>query len=318
MAHYSGVAAATFVFRPGGVAENNIYTSWAELMRAILVVQGRRQIVFDDSIVSPVVIPAGAYDMTDVEWVGRTGPGDSFVAVEVSVGVTFTGLRRFSQNLLIDFVGAAAAVSDFVAGDIVWMNQYVSIMSSGAAPFFAVAGVAIQFLTSDGSVLDISAVPVLALTAGASVNVFLGDRCSIGAGAVSSAVGTTFTATYIGSSAEVGLQAAILGTYLTVNHTRDRDTVTAIALGPAGTIAAYGDLKRVDPTGGAMTVTLPTINRVDAGKKVTVKNSSASPNVITISPAGGQTIDAAASATIAVGRGALTFRADGGANWEIV
>lgn len=79
-----------------------------------------------------------------------------------------------------------------------------------------------------------------------------------------------------------------------------------------------GQLVRMDPTGGARIVDLPAINAQNAGGTIAVKNVTASANAITLTPAGADTIDGAATAVIAVARGSLTIVSDGVSNWNII
>ena len=51
---------AVFVFRPGGVQQDNVFTNWETLVDAMKTVEGRKILEFDDSLVSPCVIPRGA------------------------------------------------------------------------------------------------------------------------------------------------------------------------------------------------------------------------------------------------------------------
>src|SRR6186713_1972744 len=41
---------AVFVFRPGGVQQDNVFTNWETLVDAMLTVEGRKILEFDDSI----------------------------------------------------------------------------------------------------------------------------------------------------------------------------------------------------------------------------------------------------------------------------
>ena len=66
---------AVFVFRPGGVQQDNVFTNWETLVDAMLTVEGRKILEFDDSMQSPCVIPAvpagrAAWQMKDVSWAG--------------------------------------------------------------------------------------------------------------------------------------------------------------------------------------------------------------------------------------------------------
>ena len=51
-----------FVFRPGGTMTGNVFTSWSDLMAALVTYSGPRTIVFDDSL-GACQIPAGPVTM---------------------------------------------------------------------------------------------------------------------------------------------------------------------------------------------------------------------------------------------------------------
>lgn len=57
----------TFIFRPGGVAEGNVYTDFDLLYADLLEVPGHKVIVLDDTGVASVSIPGNVYDLTDCE-----------------------------------------------------------------------------------------------------------------------------------------------------------------------------------------------------------------------------------------------------------
>lgn len=77
--------------------------------------------------------------------------------------------------------------------------------------------------------------------------------------------------------------------------------------------AALGDLVRCDPSAAGFTVTLPSAAS-NAGRGVTIKNVTTSTNAITIDTTGSETIDDAASYSLATSRGTATFVSDG-TNW---
>lgn len=112
-----------------------------------------------------------------------------------------------------------------------------------------------------------------------------------------------------------GLQVVLNGTSLTlggsglsVTDPAGRQTVTAVQTGAYN--AAWGETVRVDPSGGAFTVTLPTAAG-NAGRRLTVKNVTADTTAVTIDGNGAETVDGAADATISTARGSLTFESDG-------
>lgn len=80
--------------------------------------------------------------------------------------------------------------------------------------------------------------------------------------------------------------------------------------------AAYGETVRCNPTLGGFTVNLPTAVG-KAGVDITVKNTTASTNTITIDGNGSETIDGSATFAMSTARQAITVRSDG-TNWMIV
>jgi len=93
-------------------------------------------------------------------------------------------------------------------------------------------------------------------------------------------------------------------------------TITAIQTGAY--TARIGELVRVDYSGGANTVTLPVIGKVNEGRHVVVKNVTSATNVITIAAAGTDTIDGAATAAISSPFGVVVMVSDGDGNWNII
>ena len=69
----------TYVFRPGGVAGRNVFTTWPALYAATQQVQGPVLIEIDSSL-APATVPAGAYSFPD---------GVEFVSHDFSSTLTF-------------------------------------------------------------------------------------------------------------------------------------------------------------------------------------------------------------------------------------
>lgn len=56
---------ATVVFKPGGVAAGNVFDDWSLLMANFALAEGTVEILIDDSVTSPAVIPEGEWDLED-------------------------------------------------------------------------------------------------------------------------------------------------------------------------------------------------------------------------------------------------------------
>lgn len=79
--------------------------------------------------------------------------------------------------------------------------------------------------------------------------------------------------------------------------------------------AALGKATLVDPTSGAISVTLPKLSAITVGSIVTIKNNSTSTNTITIYSSGADTIDTASSTTITTASGAKMLMALSDSEW---
>jgi hypothetical protein len=80
--------------------------------------------------------------------------------------------------------------------------------------------------------------------------------------------------------------------------------------------ASIGDIVRCDPTAGAFSVFLPTIDIFNYGQKIIVKNITASLNAITVDASGAQTIDGALTNVMATAFAFRTFVSNGVSNWD--
>jgi hypothetical protein len=91
-----------FVFRPGGMPGDNVFTDWLSLMNAMSVVDGRKILEFDDSVTSPCKIPPGQWTMKDVMWAGfGPRPGVPRTTVAILRGAEFTDLRMIGRQITI-------------------------------------------------------------------------------------------------------------------------------------------------------------------------------------------------------------------------
>ncbi len=81
--------------------------------------------------------------------------------------------------------------------------------------------------------------------------------------------------------------------------------------------ASFGELVKVDPSGGALSITLPKVSGGDRGRLVWVKNVTSSPNAIKLTPVRPSRIDTGTVATIAAAGESMTLVADG-VDWWVI
>jgi hypothetical protein len=317
-----GGASYVVVFRPGGVAAENVAVTWPDALAKLAPLQGTRILEFDDSIVSPIVIPVpavpGPYDMTGVTWASVP---DRIVEVHVPEGVTFTKLRSFNDRIDVTFTGATPPVADFASPapqlDTVTIDNGAHIASTGTGPFFSVGDSATFLIGADGALLTGTHV-VVDVPALVTLSVFVqGPSAILAASTFSGIVGATLNLITADDSVVTvsETQAGFLGTLNFTNATVIRMFPTAVLI--ANTIlAAASQLVRVNPTAGAFTVTLPAAAG-HRGQPIVIKNVTASVNNVTIAAGGGDTVEGAASIVLSGDKFFTTVVSDGVSAWWV-
>lgn len=313
------------VLQPGGVATQNVVTTWADAVARLALQQGQRVLEFDDSIVSPIVIPAGAYDMTNVIWSGG-GVATEAPIVQIVEGASFTGLRQFDDRVIVAFTGVTPPVTDFnVAGpiqDTVTLDHSARIFSSGAGPFFRLltsggVGISIQVRNGAAFVAGANAMMDLAV-AGAEVMVTAaGSQSEIQSDTISGAPGSILTLIVGGAGiADVSeVQTAFLGTLNPQNITKNRRFPDGIFTADQ-IISRTSEVVLVDPTAGAFNVTLPAALN-NRGQSITIKNAGTSANAVTILPTGADTIDGQPTLVLSGPDFAVELTSNGVSAWFI-
>lgn len=134
---------ATFVFRPGGTAGANVYTTWSTVMAARAQVQGLAWILVDDSIVSPAPITAGTWNLDNTILQGIGGEPTEFAQLELEQGAHWTFGFLQVQYLEIQSV-STLPVTTIAAGVVLFFSNQVSMnLSPNVVPFFDVANGAV-------------------------------------------------------------------------------------------------------------------------------------------------------------------------------
>jgi len=102
-----GVAASTsvFVFRPGGVEELNVYTTWATLYAEASLAQGPVTVQIDTSL-GAASVTAGVYDLQDWTLFGSMGKDALRPYLYFLDGVTITGSFRMEKLIAVLDIGA--------------------------------------------------------------------------------------------------------------------------------------------------------------------------------------------------------------------
>ena len=139
-----------FVFRPGGVQQDNVFNNWQDLVDAMKTVEGRKILEFDDSLVSPSpceipALPPGrpSWEMKDVSWAGfGPRPGRARPEVHILEGAKFTNFRMIGgQITILNKATTTPPIADFRNGDHVQIGLRddagnTELINVGQAPLF--------------------------------------------------------------------------------------------------------------------------------------------------------------------------------------
>ena len=325
----SGVAAATFVYQPGGTAVGNVFTDWTALMTALSSVRGIRNLEFDDSIISPAVIPAGGpYDMKGVIW--RSRDQAQFTSVDVADGASFTNLRNWTGNLTARNLNTTTPpITDLAAFDNIYLLDGANIeCGAGAVPWVDATGL------SGGAflVVLIEGQSTFGLNPGGGVPVFDNNVAGVtffftmGNGgpqrnSIAGVAGASIFIQITSHHAVFGPQPAFLGsTTIAVTNPAPRRNIlpgpgSTPYVGP--TTVAIADVSLADVSGGAFALTLPTLpggSFNSQGVMNIFKEVSGSAG-LTVAPGGANTIDGVAAAVPVPAGGSLWLMSDGVSNW---
>lgn len=126
----------SLVWKPGGVAAGNVYTTWTTLYAAILALGSTYYTIGVDTSLGAAIVPAGAYSLGSGLWTSSGG----FSAMSFAAGATIqaTAITLYS----IEWSGSD--VWDVTAGISVFIiSDGAELDNSGAGQFFRVHNTAI-------------------------------------------------------------------------------------------------------------------------------------------------------------------------------
>jgi hypothetical protein len=180
-----------FVYRPGGVAGGNVYTTWASLMAAVALVAGPKFIDVDQSIAAPA-IPAGTWNLDNCTLTQRSNVPGVLLGGQLTFGA---GAKLDPAIVYLRLQGQLGLVNN--SGAVVWTTGAVApiptliieedsfITGQAGAAFIDVAQGTFQVLCADaGSGVGDTVSAAITVAAGATLNALSNS----GAGFVQNAV----------------------------------------------------------------------------------------------------------------------------------
>lgn len=257
-------ASASFIFRPGGVAGENVYTDFTTLWAALKRVQGFRIVLLDGSLAANVVtVPAASYDFENglIEWRATEN-----TLVQLADGLTIFNSPRLSSSRFQTsnvFVSLSTSPIMTVADNLALTRA--EIRGSATSAFVDISSGIFRFdLIGTGAMFGALAAPgTVNLTGTALIFVLISLGGQLEVGSVYGAVGTSLffqpigsagfytftgpmpgflgTVTYLGSgsrSSSVGYTPVTGADWVDPDPQHLQDAVDRIASAVAGLLAA--------------------------------------------------------------------------------
>lgn len=164
-----------FVYQEGGVAAGNVYSSWPALMNAVGAVEGAKSIVIDDTISSPAVVPAGAWDLNGSDLVGLNN--EQPANLQISDGATLSNVDSIAGNLTVTSLSTAAAIL-VAAGESLAIRDQAIVFSqdTGSTPAMIDLGDNATLIIETGAAVQATEDdPVITVANTESANILMGS-----------------------------------------------------------------------------------------------------------------------------------------------
>jgi hypothetical protein len=163
------------VYRPGGMAGGNVYTTWPTAYAAALTVLPAR-IIVDSSLVSPAPLDAGAWDMAGITLAG-TFDIITLDILEIQDGAILTNLFYVTNLLQITSVSSLPAIVPlpFIAFILDYGAQLLGTGPASIIDFSASSGFILQFLGT-----QINGPNAISVSAGNTVSIALYASATLG------------------------------------------------------------------------------------------------------------------------------------------
>lgn len=130
---------SSFVFRPGGAASGNVYTSWALLYADLNATSGVRNIIIDDSLAT-ATMPAGTYNLADCVLSGHSytsNPNDT-AALQLADQCFWTGFP-YVQMITVNSQSSSPIITYANYETIlIFLDNLATLTRTGSAEFIKI------------------------------------------------------------------------------------------------------------------------------------------------------------------------------------
>lgn len=319
-----GGSSLVLEFQPGGaqtgpVVFNSFSDLYARLVALRTAAGGGKYAIGYDSSLGAVTVPAGTYDLTNVD---QLGLGDGPVAVTYADGTVFTGARSW-QNLIVTNANATTSpISALPDGTQFFLRRTTLQTTTGVAvPFinFTITGTFTLWLEEGSAIGGAQTGRVIGITGAPAkaIKIVQDDSSNIVAGATTIVLGAGATIeNTIPSMVKVPVGLATLSVaspvLLTPASFRPNPYLGGSAVAPV--TVDFGQWVRTT-VGQALPAISTAANNLRApGVPVVITNTD--PAGITVTPAVGDTINGFATWTVSAGR-TLMFFSNGVSDWRV-
>lgn len=239
----------TFVLRPGGTTDRNVFTTWAALYAATQLVLGPVLIEVDSSI-APATVPAGTYNFPDgVLFQGH----DFFSQLDFATGAFLVSEFLVIQSITFHNDGATSPYSPTATSEMLVYDAVIE-SGAGAAPWMHVTvTTVVSALVIDGfSFIGDGVHAAITVDAGQVLTMTLIGSSVISAGTI---VGAGSVGLQISPSSFIGAQPGVGSvTALTAGQNLVSTTNTGGPIGPLGTVTLSAASGLVRERGGRVRV----------------------------------------------------------------
>lgn len=300
------------VFRPGGVAVENVYTSWASLYAAYLTLNGPVTVQVDDTI-APAAMSGANLDLNRMTLVG----GVWQPTLEVPAGVTWATAPVFlNAALTLEITSGGVVYNVTNAGTVTILSNGCKITNTTPNPAITIGANAFSFMDLQGdSELGDGVNPVVQITdSTAEANFSASTGGSYNDNSITNVALTTpfVRFQYSDSAAEFGNMPGLSSTNFERSYNARFANIVHSFEGATGAYVASptSDVILCNPAGAPMTIALAS-SALWVGREITIKNDTNDVSGITINAFAGDLIDGAAFQTIVTARGILKLIAVG-------
>ena len=211
-----GADVSTLVFRPGGTAANNVFTTWDDVYTKAQALEGPVVLQVDDSMAPAVLGGAlGPYDLSGLTIVGRDPSSTSVLSV-LTVDEPLSGLPECVGCGVALLNGMLTPAYTSSGGERLIIDPKGVVAGSASAPFVEITG-GVFTVQLGGALGNVN--PSINIAAAGTLDVLALEQSAAPSGAVSSALGATYNANHFGTSANISDQSGFVSFNGSFNRT---------------------------------------------------------------------------------------------------